>query len=325
MWSTAAPTKFTSTNVPVSIPAGTTQDSSVTVNTFRATDVVDLATVNLSITTNDASSLVITLIAPDGTSVLLASHEPFRLAGGTNYTNTTFTDSAATPIYLGNAPFTGSFQPEAPLSELIGHTANGVWKLQVQNSNSPQTATLINWSLSLTPGQNSTTVTTGNMMDQNANGTAGEVTDFYAAPQPSSNTSTTPFVGPFSQDTLPLIVPGPSVISSTPTAHPATADNLVVNGTVSSIDVVFDRNMNPATITPASVLQVMGPAGAINGPFTITPNPTGSDPDPSYPQTYRIGFPTQTLAARTRSRSRRPSPMKTATRSTPTRTPVSIC
>ena len=54
-------------------------------------------------------------------------------------------------------------------------------------------------------------------MDQNANGTAGQASDFYAAPQPLAATSTTPFLGPFNQDTLPLIVPGPHVVSSTPT------------------------------------------------------------------------------------------------------------
>ena len=136
----------------------------------------------------------------------------------------------------------------------------------------------------------------GNKMDQNANGSAGQASDFYAAPQPLSPASTTPFQGPYNQDTLPLILPGPSVVSSTPTGAPATSDNLVVNGTVSSIDVVFDRNMNPATITPATILRMTGPTGSIVGPFTVLANPTGSDPDPAHPMTYRIGFPTQTLS-----------------------------
>jgi subtilisin-like proprotein convertase family protein len=294
--SNGSPTKIASTNVPITIAQSSTQTSTLTVSSFGATDVVQNATVNLTINTNDASSLILTLIAPDGTQVLLASHEPFAFAGGTNYTNTTFSDAAATGIAQGVAPFTGTFKPVTLLSQLLGHAINGVWRLQVQNALSPLPATLVSWSVTLTPGQVTSTQVSGNKMDQNANGTAGQASDFYAAPQPLSPTSTTPFQGPYNQDTLPLIVPGPSVVSSTPTGAPVTSDNLVVNGTVSSIDVVFDRNMNPATITPATILKMTGPTGSIVGPFTVLANPTGSDPDPAHPMTYRIGFPTQKLS-----------------------------
>ena len=53
-------------------------------------------------------------------------------------------------------------------------------------------------------------------------------------------------------------------------------NNLVLNGTVSSIDVVFDRDMNPATFTAADVLRIVSPAGTLTGisnPFTVTPDP----------------------------------------------------
>ena len=45
----------------------------------------------------------------------------------------------------------------------------------------------------------------------------------------------------------------------------------------------------------------MGPAGAITGPFTVTPNPLGRPTPTRPPRTYRIGFPTQRSAAPTRS------------------------
>src|SRR5262249_21603893 len=102
----------------------------------------------------------------------------------------------------------------------------------------------------------------------------------------------------FSQDTLPIIVPGPHVVRSGVPGNPVTSDNLVLNGTVSSIDVVFDRDMDPRTFDGSKVLRMMGPAGSIgpNGTirasFTVTPNPNGSDPNPSFPRTYRINFRT---------------------------------
>ena len=42
---------------------------------------------------------------------------------------------------------------------------------------------------------------------------------------------------------------------------------------------------------------MLGPIGTIGGPFTIVlANPNGTDADPAHPQTYQIGFPTQTLS-----------------------------
>ena len=47
--------------------------------------------------------------------------------------------------------------------------------------------------------------------------------------------------------------------------QPSTSDNLVRNGTVSAIDVTFDRDMNPATFDGRDVLRIMGPSGADPG------------------------------------------------------------
>ena len=46
---------------------------------------------------------------------------------GDNYTTTVFIDSAATAITAGTAPFTGSFQPEEPLSAWASQPAAGYW------------------------------------------------------------------------------------------------------------------------------------------------------------------------------------------------------
>src|SRR5262249_47146054 len=94
----------------------------------------------------------------------------------------------------------------------------------------------------------------------------------------------------------PLIVPGPHVISTDVPGAPAASNNLVLNSAVSAIDVTFDRDMDPATFKPAQILRVVGPAGTVPGPYTVTPNPLGTDPDPSHPRTSRIGFAAQTLS-----------------------------
>jgi subtilisin-like proprotein convertase family protein len=131
-------------------------------------------------------------------------------------------------------------------------------------------------------------VTNGNLMDQAADALPGSTP--YQAPQPTAGGVS------FSQDTLPLIVPGPHVATTFVPGVAKTPDNLVTNATVAAIDVVFDRNMNPASFTPADVLRIMGPAGLVAGPFTITPNPNGNDPDPNHPRTFQVGFPAQELS-----------------------------
>src|SRR5205823_10927677 len=56
------------------------------------------------------------------------------------------------------------------------------------------------------------------------------------------------FPGPSGNDTLPLVVPGPHVISTAVQNKKAgSLDNEVLNNTASYIDVTFDRNMTPFT------------------------------------------------------------------------------
>ncbi len=138
-------------------------------------------------------------------------------------------------------------------------------------------------------------VISGSKMDQNGNATAGQATDFFAVPTPTGNS---PFAAPFVQTTLPLIVPGPHVIKSFSTATgyvTGSADNEILNGTINSLDVTFDRNMDPSTISGADVLRIQGPAGLVAGPFTMVPDPQAGE-NASFPRTFKIGFPTQFLS-----------------------------
>jgi subtilisin-like proprotein convertase family protein len=72
-------------------------------------------------------------------------------------------------------------------------------------------------------------------------------------------------------------------------------DNAVINGKVTAINVVFDRDINPASFTSSSVLQVLGPTGLLTGPFTVTADPAGTAPALAA-RTFQIGFPSTNLA-----------------------------
>jgi subtilisin family serine protease/subtilisin-like proprotein convertase family protein len=93
--------------------------------------------------------LVISLIGPTGTRVTLVNR---RGGGGADFFGTVFEDSAPTPIGSGFAPFTGSFQPETPLSVLDGQFSSGLWQLQVSDNATLDTGTLNAWYLSFLGG-----------------------------------------------------------------------------------------------------------------------------------------------------------------------------
>jgi fibronectin-binding autotransporter adhesin len=99
------------------------------------------------------SDLTLTLISPSGTSVVLSSGNGAGANFGTgsaDASRTTFDDAAGTSITAGTSPFVGSFQPQAPLSALIGTSPVGAWRLRIQDTgffSLPDT--LRNWSLFL--------------------------------------------------------------------------------------------------------------------------------------------------------------------------------
>ena len=84
--------------------------------------------VNVNITHTWDGDLVLSLITPTGTVVPLSNR---RGSSGDNYTNTVFSDEAATPISGGSPPFTGSFRPESPLSVADGGSSLGAWRFKV--------------------------------------------------------------------------------------------------------------------------------------------------------------------------------------------------
>ncbi|WP_220369774.1 Ig-like domain-containing protein [Paludisphaera rhizosphaerae] len=133
---------------------------------------------------------------------------------------------------------------------------------------------------------------TGNQIDENANGIAGESPfqvgyvsktpgDYYLAPYPTrtsavswGSTITDLLTAPFSSMTLPLIVPGAHVASTSAT-NSTGSDNLVLNGTNSKMNLTFDRDILASSFTAADVLSIMGPTGSLLGPQYFASDKTG--------------------------------------------------
>ena len=314
-------------SVPATVPSsGVPLDVAIPVNQLPVGEVFKNVTVSVTLSASQVGPISLTLIAPDGTRVRLVRSSSL-LTGANGFQGTTFSSSDPTAIPLSQGdPTTGfssppNYLPSSSLAKLDGSTigAGQFFTLEVTNqSTSGPAATLQDFSVTYQPATSSQTLNTGNKLDQNNKAylnslslpnvtNLGDATDFFASPKPINPTpnpvldqygvnvvptplpSTTPFTGPFDSNTLPLILPGPHVVSSSIPGQPTAPGNLVVNNAVSSIDITFDRDMNPATFTPASVLRVIGPAGQINGPFTIS--------EPLDARTFRITFPTpQTLS-----------------------------
>ncbi|MFB3851832.1 MAG: proprotein convertase P-domain-containing protein, partial [Acidobacteriota bacterium] len=121
----------TGVDVPIDVSdSGTITDVNVTINITHTWD----------------ADLDIYLVHPDGTVVELSTDNG---SSGDNYTNTTFDDSAPTPITSGSAPFTGTYRPEGSLAALNGKDLNGVWNLRVKDDTSGDTGTVQNYSLQI--------------------------------------------------------------------------------------------------------------------------------------------------------------------------------
>lgn len=285
--------------------------SSVTVppGTLAPGEVLAKAAVNLDITHPSVGDLSIYLGSPGFGFNQLTQGGGF-LPSGANFKNTTFSD-AGVP-YLGggdNDPAENVFQPFQPLTGFFTDDPTGNWTLPVADFvNNGQNGTLNSWALILTPGKIVTEFVTGNSMDQDSDSVAGEITvvgpgesdDAYRAPDLTRS------------DSLPLTLPGPHVLevgvpnqpetfAATTTDPNRDAQNRVVNGTVNSLVVTFDRDMKTSTFTSSDVLRITGPVGPIPlppGTVAVQPSNAVGVPIPGAPtsRSFLVTFPTQTLS-----------------------------
>lgn len=96
--------------------------------------------------------LVGTLVAPDGTTVTLFDRLGNGGNGGNNFCQTVFDDSATRSITSAAStdnPFTGSWQPQSPLSALAAHSGDGTWNFHVADRASLDTGSVRAFSLHL--------------------------------------------------------------------------------------------------------------------------------------------------------------------------------
>ena len=134
-------------NVTISSRVASTVTSSINVAGLSGT--LQDVDVKVNILHTYVSDLRLTLIAPDGTRIILFNRHG---GSGDNLVNTTFDSAASVGIASSAAPFTGSFRPYASLSALNGKSPNGRWKLEVRDNYRLDGGFLDNWTLSVRVG-----------------------------------------------------------------------------------------------------------------------------------------------------------------------------
>ncbi|MBM3976455.1 MAG: hypothetical protein FJ299_05640 [Planctomycetes bacterium] len=121
------------TDVPKSIPDNNPTGVTSTLNLSTFTGTVTEVDVSVSITHTYKGDLRVSLIAPDGTTVILHSQS----GGSADNINTTYDSLTA---------------PAQPLSAFVGKVANGAWRLLVQDLAAQDVGTLTAWSLTMKAG-----------------------------------------------------------------------------------------------------------------------------------------------------------------------------
>ena len=221
------------------------------------------------------------------------------LASSTSGTTQTITvNSNASNAFLAgipSAPFVIQVDSE---QMLVTATAGGSWTVVRGYNNSTAAAHSTNVDVSFS----------GNQMDQNAVGGLGGVVaaganstktntvihttgqDMFAIPTPINGV---PFEATYDPTTLPLIIPGPHVISTSVPNQPFSSDNLVLNATNGALDVLFDRNIAAGTFTAGNIISITGPVGPADPISLATATVTQ---DATNKALFHITFPTQTLS-----------------------------
>ena len=143
------PYSLSSTLVEANTTDVTIIDNDVTISQVTVPSQIALVTdVNVKVNFEHdwIGDLDVFLISPSGTIV-----ELFTDIGnnGTAFTETVLDDEAPGSIIDGLAPFTGSFQPESPLSAFDGETVAGAWTLQIRDDNARDTGMLLDWELTV--------------------------------------------------------------------------------------------------------------------------------------------------------------------------------
>jgi subtilisin-like proprotein convertase family protein len=138
---------FLSTQPPAVIPRGKSLIRAIAIN--PAISINELA-IELNIQHPSVGDLKITLIAPNGTEIVLVAN---RGGAGDNFVRTVFSTAAVNPIAAATAAFHGDFRADddVGLAGLIGQNAKGYWKLKIEDTGTGDAGKLLSWGVYVRP------------------------------------------------------------------------------------------------------------------------------------------------------------------------------
>ncbi len=138
------------------IPDPGTLDSTIVVSGVASP--IHHVTVSFYLSHTSDDNLDISLVGPDGTTVLLSSDNGGALddygISCADVDRTTFSDTGILPITSATAPFRNTFRPEEPLAIYrgkFGGNVNGTWHLNITDDTATALGTLHCWSLIIFP------------------------------------------------------------------------------------------------------------------------------------------------------------------------------
>jgi subtilisin-like proprotein convertase family protein len=133
---------------PTAIPNGTGNlTSAISVGTSVA---LGSLAVELNLQHTNVADLRITLIAPNGTQIVLVNHS----GTGANFVRTVLSDEAPATATIagGAAPYRGDYRSDTGMAALVGVNARGTWKLKVEDTaTGADLGQLLSWALYVKP------------------------------------------------------------------------------------------------------------------------------------------------------------------------------
>jgi subtilisin-like proprotein convertase family protein len=214
------------------------------------------------------NDLRISLFSPDGTDVLAINNTD---GSGNNLCQTLLDDESAGPsiqsVATANAPFSGSFTPNQPLSAFDGKIADGNWILRAQDFYSGDTGSIRAWSLTVTPAVCDAPVQPAQLTaTKSVSGTppyAEGQAITYTIVVTNSGTGVQPDNSFFEFiDSVPL-----TLDLGTPTATSGTVSLLGINPVTWDGSLLPGASVTitiPATITPGTAGTTISNQGAVN-------------------------------------------------------------
>lgn len=220
--------------------------------------------------------LKIELIAPDNTTVVLVNR---RGASGDNFTNTVLSDSATQSIGSAGAqaPFTGSYRPEEPLSKFDGHAVAGTWRLKVTDASAGDIGVIKAWGADIAPAVCSTDpIASFTANPSPAPPGAPVAFDASGSVEPKPGETITNYEWDFG-DGSPLQNTSTPTVSHSYATHGRYQATLVVTDSASATSAPA---IVPLIVTQAPTVSLGASPNPVQDGSPVTLTATASDPDP---------------------------------------------